>query len=226
MEPFFAVSALTRHGPNELNTDTYVVQDRMVVVADGVTGGEVGEVASALAVSTIVAARPAQAPDPAIALEEALSTANRALREAAERGPGFAGMASTLDVISLDNRRGAWTVIFAHIGNGTIWIQSKKAGLRRLTEQHAAPAGPLLRAVGLAPHLAVDIRSIRVSAGDRLIIATDGLTGHIQAKALLQLFARFQGKQAVVMTKALIQAAHNAGVRDDTTVVIADVMVR
>src|SRR5829696_2751316 len=65
----------------------------LLLVADGMGGHAAGEVASRLAVDTIQAAyyRPPGLP-PADAVRDAITRANRAIFEDAERDPGRAGM--------------------------------------------------------------------------------------------------------------------------------------
>lgn len=78
----------------EHNEDSFVAVPPLFVVADGMGGHEAGEVASEIAVNSMVAHAPS-APD-GDALAEAVRQANLAIIDAVERGVGKPGMGTTM----------------------------------------------------------------------------------------------------------------------------------
>jgi serine/threonine protein phosphatase PrpC len=211
-----------RKGPNE---DAFVLTDGLLAVADGVGGHAAGQVAATLAVSTVAGDRPQHAPDHAEALRRAVTHANRAVRERPTEQPDLKGMACTLDVVVLGRRSATGTtLVIGHVGDSTVWLQPGRGRPRQLTEPHSIAGGPLLNAIGARDDVRIDLSQEIVAAGDRIIMATDGLTKVIGCEQLDGLLSELGQGSADAAADALLAAAVAAGTRDDTTIVVADVV--
>jgi PPM family protein phosphatase len=211
-----------RGGPNE---DAFVVSDGLLAVADGVGGEAAGQIASTLAVTTVAGFRPQYAADPAEGLRRAVERANRIVREKPLEQPTWLGMACTLDVVVLGRRQETGeTLTVAHVGDSSVWLQPAKGRPRKLTTDHAIKNGPLLNAIGRADDVDVDVICETVRAGDRVVLASDGITKVMTPEQLDGLFTELGHLPPERAADALVEAALLAGARDDTTIVVADLV--
>jgi PPM family protein phosphatase len=209
-----------RKGPNE---DAFVVTDGLLAVADGVGGHAAGQVAATLAVSSVAGDRPQHALDPNAALRRAVARANQVVRDRPREQPDLAGMACTLDVVVLGRRAATGaTLTIAHVGDSTVWLQPGRGRPRQVTHPHSIAGGPLLNAIGQHETAAPDICQEAVAAGDRIIMATDGLTKVFTVEQLDGLFTELGQSPPEAAADALLAAAVARGTRDDTTIVVAD----
>jgi serine/threonine protein phosphatase PrpC len=211
-----------RGGPNE---DAFVVVDGLLAVADGVGGEAAGQIASTLAVTTVAGFRPQYADDPSEGLRAAVVRANKMVRERPKAEPSWRGMACTLDVVVLGRQEQTGrTITVAHVGDSTVWLQAGKGEPRQLTTPHAITGGPLLNAIGLADEVEMDLFQVAVQAGDRVVLSSDGMTKVMKPEQLYGLLHQLANDPPERAADALVEAALLAGARDDTTVVVADLV--
>ncbi len=126
----------------------------------------------------------------------------------------------------------------AHLGDSSCWLL-RRGRLRRLTEEHTHAAqlvragavevgsvaqrrldSMLTRFAGMPGPAIPQLATVRLRAGDRLLVATDGVTRALTVPALATLLAR-----PGVVAADLVQAAADAGGRDDATALLAGVPV-
>ncbi|MCK9874422.1 protein phosphatase 2C domain-containing protein [Frankia sp. Ag45/Mut15] len=211
-----------RGGPNE---DAFVVVDGLLAVADGVGGEAAGQIASTLTVTTVAGFRPQYADDPLVGLRRAVARANHEVRRRAREEPTWLGMACTLDVVILGRQQSTGEFLtVAHVGDSSVWLQPGRGRPRALTTPHAIRNGPLLNAVGLADEIEADIFSEPVRAGDRVVLASDGITKVMSPEQLDGLLSELGSEPPERAADALVEAALLAGARDDTTIVVADLV--
>ena len=168
-------------------------------------------------------------------LAAAFATADRGVRTLSSRpdsgfDPRGPGTTLTAAVIAGDRLR------LAHAGDSSCWL-FRRGRLCRLTEQHTAAAvlvasgavaasslaarrldSLLTRYLGMPGTLHPQLTEVRLRAGDRVLLATDGLTRSMRVGQLGALL-RDQGVSAA----SLVAAAVAAGARDDVTAVLATV---
>ncbi|MBL7519571.1 serine/threonine-protein phosphatase, partial [Frankia sp. CNm7] len=211
-----------RGGPNE---DAFVVSDGLLAVSDGVGGEAAGQIASTLTVTTVAGFRPQYAADPREGLRAAVVRANKVVRERPKNEPSWRGMACTLDVVVLGRQEQTGrTITVAHVGDSTVWLQPAKGQPRQLTTPHAITGGPLLNAIGLADEVEMDLFQVEVSAGDRVVLSSDGITKVMKPEQLHGLLSQLASDPPERAADALVEAALLAGARDDTTIVVADLV--
>ncbi|WP_170223670.1 SpoIIE family protein phosphatase [Nonomuraea turkmeniaca] len=210
-------------------SDAYVIQERIVAVADGAagaTGGvQPGHTAAALALGAVVAARPQHAGSPHALeqdLDECAQAAHRAVRAAAVRDPAAPGLVSTLDMIVLDAGESP-RLRFAHVGNGAIWHCVKGTAPVPLTTSHTSDEGPLLGGIGLPAALNPEVGTVSVRPGDRVVIVTDGVIQALGAQRMAELFTA--DSSPVACLDRLYDELAAAEPREDATVIVADVAV-
>jgi protein phosphatase len=212
------------------NEDSYLVEDPLFAVADGMGGHRGGEVASRLALETLQTQFRRGAGD----LAEQVQEANRAVFEESLRNRRVAGMGTTLTAALVEGEH----VRLAHVGDSRAYLL-RGGELRRLTEDHTlvqrmvqegeitqeeARVHPhrnvMTRAVGVDMTVDVDDRSVEVHAGDRLLLCTDGLTGMISEQRIGGILVDARDPQEAA--HHLVDAANEAGGIDNITVVVLD----
>lgn len=213
------------------NEDSLLIDERLGVfaVADGMGGHRGGEVASSTAVEAVRAALAT-----GVAIDGAIRAANVAIRERAFGDPEVAGMGTTFTaVVPLEGS----AVLVGHVGDSRAYLIHDEM-IRRLTRDHSlvedlvregqlteeqAESHPqrsiITRALGIEPDVEVDLYTVAVAAGDRIIICSDGLSDMLSDHEIVTA-ARGEGRAAA---DRLIDAANDAGGTDNITVVVLDV---
>ena len=218
------------------NEDAFLLAPPLFAVADGLGGHQAGEIASSLAIETLLAAAPRQAD--AKALGRAARRANAAVIEAAKTGRGRSGMGTTLTAAMIDGTK----IAVAHVGDSRAYLLHLGT-LEQLTEDHSMVAdlvrqgrlsaeearthpnrSVITRALGSDPDMLADTFEVEASPGDRLLLATDGLTGLVEDADIERMLGSAHTPAEAVDT--LIDAALSAGGHDNITVVVADIGTR
>jgi protein phosphatase len=179
----------------------------LFALADGVGGGDDGEVASKLAVETLLTDfRRNAAGVPHISLLPRLvQQANtRVFETGMATGPGGSNMATTLVACALRYDR----AVVSHVGDSrcyrirhghaealtrdhTVVNEHMSLGLITAGEASAAITRHVLsRSLGPAMIVAVESHDYQVIPGDVLLLCSDGLHGAVKADAIAQLVSR------------------------------------
>lgn len=195
----------------------------LAAVADGVGGTKGGRVASELAVRSLIDGYYAQ-PDtigPGNAANRALKGFNQWLHAQGRADPKMEGAATTLSAVILRGRRAH----ILHVGDSRVW-HLRDGVLTRLTEDHVLPQPDLrhvlYRALGIEPHVRMDQKSQPLAVHDRILIASDGVHGVLNDKALTGLLDR-RGA-AETDAAAIVEAALDAGSQDNATAIVIDII--
>ena len=240
-------SSLARPGSGERRE---AVQGKLLLVADGMGGHKHGELASAVVLEGI--ARHVlsgmgwllQQPEAGVdhseqilaELGRACSEAERLLfLEADARGLTAERPGTTLTVAYL-----VWPQLFvAHVGDSRCYL-FRRGDLTRLTRDHtlaeemqrrplargvepsARFAHGLVNAVGGGARADPALRAIRLEHEDRVLLATDGLTRHLDDARLAALLDAEPTPGTCV--RRLVEAAKQEGGRDNITAVLARVL--
>lgn len=215
------------------NEDSLFVAPPLFVVADGMGGHAAGEVASELAIQTVMQLAPGYPNAPM--LEKALIEANHAVYETARVNPRRNGMGTTVTAALLQGTR----LVIAQVGDSRAYLLHR-GHLQQLTKDHSfmqdlidageiTPAQArihpqrnyITRALGTGPTVPVDTYDLNVSIGDRLMLCTDGLSGMVDDADLAETLSTVRNPQTCVNT--LIRQANEAGGHDNITVIVVDV---
>ena len=237
----------------EHNEDTiaYDADLGLMVLADGMGGYNAGEVASGIAVKTIVNLvrdsadrEDLSATDQAtgltrrsIVLRDAVLRANKVIFQTAKTQPQCEGMGTTVvGALFYDDR-----VTIAHVGDSRMYrVRGNKLEqvtldhslLQELVDrgfyspeeaQRAANKNYVTRALGVEPSVEVDVKEDLVQKGDRYIICSDGLSDMVE-DADIHLTVNTFGANLETVAKQLIQLANDNGGRDNVSVLMAQVM--
>lgn len=216
----------------------------LVAVADGMGGAAAGEVASKLAIEALddtvrryVDERDAGRDVVGLAslLEKAMRLANHRVHKAALQRTGSRGMGTTLTCAAIEER----VAHLGHVGDSRAYL-ARGDRIRQLTRDHSwveeqVARGVLTedearahewrnvitRALGTRPQVEPDTARVDLMPHDRLVLATDGLHGVVEADEILDEVRRSSEPQSTV--DWLIALANERGGPDNVTVVIAEV---
>lgn len=202
----------------------------LLAVADGM-GGTVGGAAAADAALAGLVESVGDGPD----LAAAVAAAHERVRALAAVGmPVALRPGTTLTAVLVGERR----LRLAHLGDSSCWLL-RRGRLRRLTEEHTSAAalvaagavqpgsvaqrrldGMLTRFAGMPGSACPQLASVRLRPGDRLLVASDGVTRPLPVARLTELLA-----DPELVAADLVRAAADAGGRDDATALLAAVPV-
>jgi len=195
----------------------------IAVIADGVSGGKGGRIASELAVRNFIDGYLDQNPMAGVASAGlvALRAYNRWLHSRSRSDPSMEGAATTFTAAVMRGREA--TVL--HVGDSRAW-HFRDGVLTRLTEDHALDRPGvkhvLYRAVGIEQDIRLDVRTVQLEPHDRLLLTSDGVHGVVDDAALIDLLSRRGSPDADA--RAIVQAAGAAGTTDNATAVLIDVV--
>jgi len=203
----------------------------LYAVADGVGGARAGEVASKLAVQTLLAAYyHSYQETPADRLCEAFAEANRAVHErASEQGPHRMG--TTLVAAAIRDRE----LTVTNVGDSRAYL-IREGQIHQITRDHSvvaqlvakgvitpeqAESHPrrhiISRSIGARPEVEADVFAEAFLPGDRLLLCSDGLTEHVTDDEIL---AAMQDEDAESGVQRLVDLANERGGTDNTTVLV------
>ena len=216
------------------NEDSYLARAPLFAVCDGMGGHAAGEVASSIAVQTLSEEAPGNADD--VLLGAAVESANTAVIRGAAEGKGKPGMGSTCTCAIIEGNRMA----IAHVGDSRLYLLHAGT-LVRLTHDHSyveelVDAGEITadearvhpsrsvitRALGSDPAMYADHFTLNISAGDRVIICSDGLSGMVEDSGIEGIAVSTATPQQAA--DALVSEALAAGGHDNVTVIVVDVL--
>ncbi|WP_081994932.1 PP2C family protein-serine/threonine phosphatase [Deinococcus radiopugnans] len=205
----------------------------LFAVADGMGGHAAGELAATLALDALSQHYLARRTPPPIRLAEAVQDANVAvLRHAVGE---YVGMGTTLIAALID--RGA--LLIAHVGDSRAYLLrggelfrltedhswvSEQVRLGHLTEEEAREhqwRSVVSNALGGEERVRLELFGLRLRAGDRVMLCSDGLSSVVKDTDLLRLLVRPLAPDATA--RLLVDAANDAGGPDNITVLVIDV---
>lgn len=232
------------------NNEDAVAEDGelgLVVLADGMGGYSAGEIASGLAIATILDAarrhlpteRPGQV-DPetgysveAEALREAVTLAHRTIHQVSQSQPQCAGMGTTVVCALFHDDR----VSIAYAGDSRLY-RWRDGHLEQITRDHSlleelvarghysredaqrlVRRNIVTRALGVEREVAVDLLEEPVEVGDCWLLCSDGLNDMVPDDEIARILSTGDGGLAAC-ADALVSAALAAGGRDNVSVIL------
>jgi protein phosphatase len=237
------VAARTDRGRERAdNQDNYLVIAppgwAALAVCDGMGGAAGGEVASSTAVAAIhdemmKGGLPATHDALGRRLLHSVEEASRRVYAKACARAGLSGMGTTATACAIRED----VLFIAQVGDSRAYL-FREGSLTQLTRDQTLamllvengqlapedvedfPHGHvILQAVGTKDRVEVDLRRVRVSEGDVLLLCSDGLHGSVRAEAIREVLARATSPDAAC--EALVALANEAGGPDNITVIVA-----
>lgn len=211
----------------------------IAVLADGMGGLNAGEVASRVAVETIVKTLKACEQINEDCVERAIDQANtEVLEQSANRGE-IGGMGTTVVVWTLTPQGQCF---IGHVGDSRAY-RLRSHALKALTSDHSvvqqmlddgvlsegeARVAPnrniITRAVGLESSVEVDVRSWVHGEGDVFLLCSDGLTDMLSDREIHELLLanvdEAGGGDLEATADSLVAAANTAGGHDNVSVLL------
>ncbi len=221
----------------------------LYVVCDGMGGHNAGEVASQIAVEEISKvlrgkaellhsygrdAQPRLRRKVKGVIDKAVQKACQAVWRAAMLDKGKQGMGSTLAMLLVCGRN----AFVVHAGDSRVYLVRSDT-LCQLTEDHTLMndmvkngtmsrdkalehpyAYALTRAIGIQPAVQADILHLELMLGDRFLVCSDGLTGHVDGESLLK---ALQAPEHGSLAQSLVTLANERGGADNVTAVVVTV---
>ena len=219
----------------------------LFVLADGMGGEAHGEVASALAVETVVKhciegeenssaallgeAKPDLTPK-SRRLLSAIHLANQKVFQSAEEHPERQGMGATLTTAWVDGAQ----LSVGHVGDSRVYLL-RTGQLQQLTSDHSLVAeqvrrglltateaeqsnlqSVLLRALGTQPQVEVDVEEVVLFPGDVLLLCSDGLTRMVTEPEIAGTLQAEPIPQRAA--EKLVHLANESGGIDNVTVIV------
>ena len=221
----------------------YDTRTGIFVVCDGMGGQAAGEVASKIAVDTVLGyfqeenkrsgaevlgVEIAEVSQRANALANAVQLANKAIRARSAEDSGHAGMGCTLVAARVDGN----LFSIAHVGDSRIYLirggaiqqlttdhslvmEQVRRGMITLEEaEHFEMQNVIVRALGSEDSVEPDLADMSMEENDILLLCSDGLSRYVKDRAMLELI---EGKSLEEACDALIEAAKSGGSDDNIT---------
>jgi serine/threonine protein phosphatase PrpC len=223
----------------------------LLVLADGMGGYNAGEVASGIAVKTVlnlireqveredltIQDKETGMSRPSIILRDAIHRANKIIYQTARSQPQCEGMGTTIvAALFFDNK-----VSIAHVGDSRLYrlrsdrfeqVTMDHSLLQELVDrgfysaeeaQRAANKNYVTRALGVEPNVEVELQEAAVQKGDVYVLCSDGLSDMVEDDDIHLTISTF-GANLDTVAKQLIQLANDNGGRDNVSAVMAQVL--
>lgn len=219
------------------NQDQLLTADPVFVVADGMGGHAGGEVAAAIAVDEMAKVTEMSSLN---GLVEVIQNANREIVDRAKLEPELRGMGTTVVALVGMTLEGEDRIAIANVGDSRLYLRTPDA-LVQLTEDHSlvealvrdgrlsredAATHPqrniVTRALGIDEKALVDAWELVPVAGDRYLLCTDGLFDELDETTILDTLHSID--EPARAATILVDAACDAGGRDNVTVMVVDVV--
>ena len=219
------------------NEDAFSAEGELFIVADGMGGHNAGEVASALAVTTMKSGARNGLTEPS-QFRELVQQANTAIYTASLDDSAQSGMGTTVTALAVlpgEEPR----VMVANVGDSRTYVW-RNGRLDRISIDHSyvqelvnegiitpeeARTHPrrniVTRALGIDRSVQVDVFTYEVRTGDRLVLCSDGLVDEVSDAEISKVIGQHSNAQECA--EALIMVANTNGGRDNTTVVVVDI---
>lgn len=203
----------------------------LFVVADGMGGYQGGEIASSVAVKTMVRVfgQQSRQSSPAEALKVSLVSANKAILAKAQGAPDLSKMGTTIVAATVTEE----TLYLSNVGDSRGYLMHGKT-IRQVTEDHSlvseqvragliqeddplARRNILTRSVGRAGRLKVDQFEEAWQPGDALLLCSDGLWGVVSDAQMAAVLSEMEPQLA---SEKLVQMAMTSQSSDNISVVV------
>lgn len=237
----------TDTGRARTNNEDSVALDEassLAVLADGMGGYNAGEVASGMATAFVrselgrwlqQASGNASDTDVRRAMDICVDNANRAIFNAANSNPHYAGMGTTLVVAVFREAR----LLMGHVGDSRGY-RLRGGKLLQITRDHSllqeqidaglitpeqaafsANKNLVTRAVGVEDTVLLETHMHEVQPGDTYLMCSDGLSDMLDDATIAQLLQMYDSLDDA--GSALIEAANDAGGKDNIAIILARV---
>jgi serine/threonine protein phosphatase PrpC len=239
---------IREHNEDTIGTDADI---GLVVLADGMGGYKAGEVASGIAVRTVMSLvkDAVEREDlsirdpgsglsrPGILLRDAIHRANKIIYQTARTQTNCDGMGTTVVAgLFFDDR-----LTIAHVGDSRLY-RLRGGEFSQVTQDHsllqelvargfyspeeaqrAAAKNYVTRALGVEPHVEVDVTEVPVLKDDLYLLCSDGLSDMVEDEDIHLTISTFGGNLET-LAKQLVLLSNDNGGRDNVSIVVVRVL--
>jgi len=211
----------------------------LLLVADGMGGQGHGQLASRLAVQSLVEyvsdSSKVQQRSPESLLSAGVQYANQVVYECNQQRQTVMGTTMTAALLI------GSSAYVSHVGDSRLYLYHQPAGLTQMTRDHSvvaelvaagviAPEGiythprrnEIIRCLGKKDSLEVDVSVVQLAEGDVLLLCSDGLWEMVPDQQIAALLAKPMPTPNDTAL-ALIKAALAGGVKDNVSAIVARV---
>jgi len=209
-------------------------------IADGMGGHNKGEVASQLAVENLIEFFNDNLIQNGVVkidyiediIKQAYNTVNSMVYDKSKEDIIYDGMGTTLTLAVVYKNK----AYIANVGDSRCYILKNGGKLEKITYDHSIveeyvkaniiteeearnhpDRNKITRAVGTEPVVLVDIYDVDLEEGDKILLATDGLTGAVDREEIEQTLLNTDMGD---LTQGLVDLANEASGKDNVTVII------
>jgi len=210
------------------------VEAGVFALCDGMGGAAAGEIASRLAVDTLIERLCAadSHENRKKVLETAIAAANHRVHSRAEKDAALHGMGTTLVALAISGD----LALIGNVGDSRCYLfrdglltrqtrdhslVDEQVRLGQLTEdeaEHSPLRNVITRAIGTQVSVAADIAELHLHPGDLLMLCSDGLTKELSDDRIAGMMA--DARDLDGLCNQLIDAAKAAGGHDNVTAVV------
>ncbi len=210
----------------------------VVAVCDGMGGAAAGDLASKMALEGLEQVVRASGPMSDVASTEqmfidAVRTSNQSISSFAKAHPDKRGMGTTMTAAALFGPE----LVIVQVGDSRAYLKrgivlqqvtmdqnvvGQMIASGRITPDQARTVkqrNMLLEAIGVQAKVGPDLIRVQVQPGDVLLLCSDGLTGPLEDRRVLDLMLQYE--DPIRCCRALTEAACAAGGPDNVTVAMA-----
>ncbi len=212
------------------------VKGRVFAVADGMGGHSAGQVASELSLNVFIRSYYSDgSPEAVGSLTRAVREANAYVVDVERNVPGRNGMGATLTAAAVRDD----DLFIAQVGDSRCYLL-RNGAMEQLTEDHSwvaeqvragtmsledAEKSPfrnvITRSMGGAPEVEPDVTAVKLVAGDRYLLCSDGLSGMVPDSEIAEILG--QGSPSVAAWN-LVDRANQYGGKDNITALVLHVL--
>lgn len=234
----FEIGAATHVGRvRTMNEDSYAVTEQVFAVADGMGGHLAGEVASAMAAEAMRRLEGHVSADDVV---KAVIGANHAILDLSRNDASHHGMGTTLTGMAVVRVGDEDRIAVVNVGDSRTY-RLRAGRLHQISIDHSyvqelVNAGHITaaearvhpqrnivtRALGIEAAVGIDIWTLPLVKGDRYLACSDGLVDEVLDETICDVLCDFPEPQAAA--EELVRLANEHGGRDNTTVVVVDVV--
>lgn len=206
----------------------------LFLVADGMGGHKAGDLASRYTVETLTdSIKKSDSDNPITIINDAIVEANKKLLEKAAESEQYSGMGTTLVVCTIIGE----SMYVANVGDSRLYLYDGR--LSQITRDHSIVAemvalgklgrdearrhekkNVITRAIGGSKEVMADFFEAELTAGNRIIMCSDGLSNMVEDEEIEQILSSdipIEDK-----TKQLLGRANENGGKDNIAVVIIE----
>ena len=244
------VSDVGKRRPHNEDSTASVLNQGIVIVADGMGGYKAGEVASAIAATTVVhdiaegltRLKSANKNDKqansnySSLVKSAIIHANSIIYTAAQKDEQCQGMGTTIVTGLFYEDK----IVVGHVGDSRVYCM-RDGKVQQVTKDHSliqevidrglstpeeaeanTPKNLVTRALGIDAKVDVDIIEQQVKIGDIYILCSDGLTDMVKDEEIHLTLSKYSAN-LVQAADNLVHSANSKGGKDNISVILAQI---